>query len=207
MNTSNIILLAIVIGVILLDMIIRRQKSALVVKTRGSRTYVLLMTLIIIILTPILIFALEYVTNPTDPIEFYASQKLEYSKLWIALYALIGGFISAILFRKTETYKSLFDEIKNKPKRIFLAFCSVLISKVFIHYSLFPKVVDKVGSYVSLSMDEYSALERFERSLGLTEGDYYPFRYYIKNIFQEEISLFLPSFIIVIVVYWLLKEV
>lgn len=202
MNTSNIILLAIVIGVILLDMIIRRQKSDVVVRTSGSRTYVLLMTLLIIILTPILIFALEYVTNPTDPIEFYASQKLEYSKLWIALYALIGGFISAILFRKTETYKSLFEEIKNKPKRIFLAFCSVLISKVLIHYSLFPRIA---GSYLSVA--EVNEIRAIERELGLTRGDYFPFRFYIKSIFQEEIFLFLPSFMIVIIVYWLLKEV
>ena len=202
MNTSNIILLAIVIGVILLDMIIRRQKSDVVVRTSGSRTYVLLMTLLIIILTPILIFALEYVTNPTNPIEFYASQKLEYSKLWIALYALIGGFISAILFRKTETYKSLFEEIKNKPKRIFLAFCSVLISKVLIHYSLFPRIA---GSYLSVA--EVNEIRAIERELGLTRGDYFPFRFYIKSIFQEEIFLFLPSFIIVIIVYWLLKEV
>lgn len=207
MNTSNIILLAIVIGVILIDMIIRRQNGALVFKTRGSRTYVLLMTLLIILLTPILIFALEYVTNPTDPIEFYASQKLEYSKLWIALYALIGGFISAILFRKTETYKSLFEEIKNKPKRIFLAFCSVLISKVFIHYSLFPKIVGSGDSYVGLSIDEYSEVRKIDHALGLTDGDYYPFRHYIKNVFQEEISLFLPSFIIVVVVYWLIREI
>lgn len=202
MNTSNIILLAIVIGVILLDMIIRRQKSDVVVRTSGSRTYVLLMTLLIIILTPILIFALEYVTNPTDPFEFYASQKLEYSKLWIALYALIGGFISAILFRKTETYKSLFEEIKNKPKRIFLAFCSVLISKVLIHYSLFPRIA---GSYLSVA--EVNEIRAIERELGLTRGDYFPFRFYIKSIFQEEIFLFLPSFMIVIIVYWLLKEV
>ena len=205
MNTSNIILLAIVIGVILLDMIIRRQKSDVVVRTSGSRTYVLLMTLLIIILTPILIFALEYVTNPTNPIEFYASQKLEYSKLWIALYALIGGFISAILFRKTETYKSLFEEIKNKPKRIFLAFCSVLISKVLIHYSLFPRIA---RSYLDIKrMSKVNEIRAIERELGLTPGDYFPFRFYIKSIFQEEIFLFLPSFMIVIIVYWLLKEV
>ena len=97
--------------------------------------------------------------------------------------------------------------ILNRKKNITLSLFLVLISKICIHFSVYPQIVNNGG----WTQKYINSLDPVKRGVVLKDTPKYeefeaPFNYYIKNLFLEEIWLFMPAFILVVFFAWYFSD-
>lgn len=102
---------------------------------------------------------------------------------------------------------NLLNQILNRKKNITLSVIFVLISKICIHFSVYPQIINNGGW-----TNKYLAhLDPVERGIVINDTPKYaefeaPFNYYIKNLFLEEIWLFMPAFILIVFFAWYFSD-
>lgn len=102
---------------------------------------------------------------------------------------------------------NLLNQILNRKKNITLSVIFVLISKICIHFSVYPQIINN-GGWTNKYLDY---LDPVERGVVIYDTPKYaefeaPFNYYIKNLFLEEIWLFMPAFILIVFFAWYFSD-
>ena len=102
---------------------------------------------------------------------------------------------------------NLLNQILSRKKNITLALILVLISKICIHFAVYPKKVNNAG----WTIEDLRSLSPEKRGIlanGLPKYKEFdaPFNYYIKNFFLEEIWLFLPAFFLIVFIAWYFSD-
>jgi hypothetical protein len=141
MDKTAIILLALVVFFILIDKLLQEgiYKSIVNVKKNNNVIKIIFLSFLGSIISPIILFAIEFLLFWDEPLQFYIDLKLEYSKPWIAIYSFLG-FVSSILLllignkvKRKDFGKKLIDDARNSKKKkniIFRILFIVILSSV-----------------------------------------------------------------------------
>jgi hypothetical protein len=118
-----------------------------------------------------------------------------------SIYSLLLGFLIAIPI--VFIWARNFQYFKKRKKNTVLFLIMTLVIKVLIHYLFYPKLTSHL-----IRVDEYTGRRRRGReSVSIYSEEYRELiGEHIKVIFEEEIWLFIPSIILLVILVWFFND-
>ena len=208
MDTSTIILISVLTIVIALDRILKKSTDNYL-KVYSTKRYklfnwfkiIIWVALLTSIIIPSILIRNQFIDNGNYTF-FQDFLKNEVGYVWISLYViLLVTFITFSFFTFSffvrERIVQYFEIVKNNLRPFTAVIFGILVIKILLHYFLFPTKAIWDLSWRRLPTQFLPSIK-----YGISEGEFYPFRYYVREVFSSEILLFVPAIAILLLITW-----
>ena len=204
MDRSTIILISILAIVISLDRILKKStdNDLQVYSAKRNKLFnwfkiIIWVAFFLSIIIPSLLIRNQFIDNGMYTF-FQDFLKYEIGYVWVSLYVILLVTLITFSFAQKRIVRNilrLFEIIKNNLRPFTAVIFGILVIKILLHYFLFPtKPIWDLSS--KLNQKQVSV------KYGISEGEFYPFRYYLREGFFSEALLFVPAIAILLLITW-----
>lgn len=192
MDQGAIILISLLVIVIALDRMLKKSgdHNLKVYSPKQSKLFTTVTIIFFGVILPLIITRVlwnQYIDSYTY---FQTFIKYEVGYIWIILYLILLVILITFSYRKRWLVKNslrIFEIVKDKPRHLIAVFFGIVIIKILIHYLVYPATPESKEELIKY---------------GISWGEFFPFRYYLREVFFSEILLFVPAIAILSLIIW-----